>query len=57
MSVGLAADCEDFGGTYLVCTLEEEQEIFQAARNACDGDLPSSGLYIIYPDSCPREGN
>lgn len=50
------AGCEDFGGTYMVCSLEEEQEIIQAARDACDGGLPSGGVLIIYPDDCPAPG-
>jgi|GEM_PF-3276472 len=45
-------DCESFGGTYLVCTLEEEQVIFNAVVDACDGDWPTIGVLIIYPESC-----
>lgn len=47
-----AADCEAFGGTYLICTVEEHDAIVEAVREACDGDFPSSGVYIVYADDC-----
>jgi hypothetical protein len=45
-------DCESFGGTYLVCDVEEEFEIINAVLEACDGGGPSTPIYIIYPESC-----
>lgn len=47
-----AAECEDFGGTYLICTVDEHDAIVEAVREACDGDFPSSGVLIIYGEDC-----